>query len=63
MAPGITSDDLPIREGSSNGKTSSYPEPLKLSGALEKFEREDVTPVIPCTRKKVHGRYLLTLLR
>lgn len=52
MAPGITSDDLPIREASSNGKTASYPEPLKLSGALEEFGREDVTPVIPYTRRK-----------
>lgn len=44
MAPGILSDDLPVREGTHDGKTS-YPKPLELSGALESFDREDTTPV------------------
>ncbi|KAK7735550.1 hypothetical protein SLS53_007463 [Cytospora paraplurivora] len=43
MAPGATSD-LPVRSGKTNEKT--YPEPLKLSGALEQFEYEDTTPAI-----------------
>ncbi|CZT18679.1 related to taurine dioxygenase [Ramularia collo-cygni] len=41
MVPGILSDELPVREGK-----NSYPQPLKLSGALECFPREDTTPVI-----------------
>lgn len=44
MAPGILSDDLPVRE---TGSASRYPHPLRQSGALEeKFEYEDTTPVI-----------------
>lgn len=48
MAPGVTSDipvhSLPSEEGSI--KSKSFPKPLSLSGALEKFEYEDTTPVI-----------------
>lgn len=45
MAPAATSD-IPIRSTSSE-EAPSYPEPLKLSGALEgKFSFEDTTPVI-----------------
>lgn len=46
MAPGITSD-IPVRSTPFEEKTPSYPEPLKLSGALaSKFSFEDTTPVI-----------------
>lgn len=45
MAPGITSD-IPIHSSPSDEKKTSYPEPLKLSGALEQFSYEDTTPVI-----------------
>lgn len=45
MAPGITSD-IPIHSSPSDEKKPSYPEPLKLSGALEQFSYEDTTPVI-----------------
>lgn len=44
MAPGLTSD-LPVHSGASE-KTPSYPEPLKLSGALKDVAFEDTTPVI-----------------
>lgn len=44
MAPGLTSD-IPIRSATSEGKRS-YPEPLKLSGALNQFAFEDTTPTI-----------------
>lgn len=48
MAPGVTSDlpvhSLPAEEGST--KTKSYPKPLSLSGALDKFQYEDTTPAI-----------------
>lgn len=44
MAPGVTSD-VPIRSTPSE-ESPSYPEPLKLSGALDKFSFEDTTPVI-----------------
>lgn len=48
MAPALLSDELPIREnnGHASKKTPSYPEPLKLSGALKHFQQEDTTPVI-----------------
>lgn len=45
MAPGITSD-IPIHSPPSGKGGASYPEPLKLSGALEQFSYEDATPVI-----------------
>lgn len=47
MAPGVTSD-IPIRSEPSDKATPtpSYPKPLKLSGALDKFSFEDTTPVI-----------------
>ncbi|KAI1839840.1 hypothetical protein JX266_013956 [Neoarthrinium moseri] len=48
MAPGVTSDlpvqSLPSQDGPI--KTKSYPEPLRLSGALDKFAFEETTPVI-----------------
>lgn len=43
MAPAATSD-LPLRPGPVDERP--FPEPLKLSGALDKFEYEDTTPVI-----------------
>lgn len=49
MAPGLTSD-VPIHSSPSEEEKdknkSPYPEPLKLSGALEQFSYEDTTPVI-----------------
>lgn len=45
MAPGILTDDLPVRSNEVNGKTS-YPVPIKPSGALDQFTYEDTTPVI-----------------
>ncbi|KAH6643420.1 alpha-ketoglutarate-dependent sulfonate dioxygenase [Truncatella angustata] len=48
MAPGLTSD-IPVHSLSSQDestKTKSYPKPLRLSGALEKFKYEETTPVI-----------------
>jgi hypothetical protein len=47
MAPGIV-EDIPSRENGNSVKSSkgSYPEPLKLSGTLEKFSYEESTPVI-----------------
>ena len=50
MAPAILSD-LPIPSLHSKGGTtpesaSSYPKPLQLSGALDKFAHEETTPVI-----------------
>lgn len=47
MAPGLTSD-LPIHSTPSDKEApaTSYPEPLKPSGALDKFSFEDTTPVI-----------------
>lgn len=48
MAPGVTTDlpvhSLPTQEGSTKAK--SFPKPLNLSGALERFQYEDTTPVI-----------------
>lgn len=48
MAPGLTSElpvhSLPMQEGST--KSNSFPKPLNLSGALEKFEYEETTPAI-----------------
>ena len=43
MAPAATSD-LPIRSAPVDERF--YPEPLKLSGALDQFDYEDTTPVI-----------------
>lgn len=43
MAPAATSE-LPIRPAQVEERF--YPEPLKLSGALDKFEYEDTTPII-----------------
>lgn len=47
MAPGLTTE-LPIQstEEGSTKKAQSYPAPLKLSGVLDGFEHEDVTPLI-----------------
>lgn len=48
MAPGLTSevsaDVLPLHNGKHAAK--SYPQPLKTSGALEKFRFEETTPAI-----------------
>ena len=47
MAPGILSEDLPLRDNDpSNNGTRTYPAPLKQSGALDNFQFEDITPVI-----------------
>ncbi|KAK3074043.1 hypothetical protein LTR53_003822, partial [Teratosphaeriaceae sp. CCFEE 6253] len=48
MAPGLLSDDLPSRSEPTDNTEDWQPprQPLKLSGALDKFEHEDVTPVI-----------------
>lgn len=48
MAPGLLSEDLPDRSQSNKGANESkaYPEPLKLSGALDGFKYEDTTPAI-----------------
>jgi len=46
MAPGILSDELPVRSADKSTKQSQYPQPLKLSGALEKYKYEDTTPII-----------------
>ncbi|KAK5684323.1 hypothetical protein LTS10_004190 [Elasticomyces elasticus] len=47
MAPGFISDmpNLSEHVKNTNGHSASR-EPLRLSGALDKFEHEDVTPVI-----------------
>lgn len=45
MAPGLTSE-LPVHSTPSEKTAPSYPEPLKLSGALDGFTYEDTTPVI-----------------
>lgn len=48
MAPGLTTE-LPIQsteESSTAKKGPSYPAPLQLSGVLDGFEHEDVTPLI-----------------
>lgn len=48
MAPGVTSElpvhSLPSQEGSIKAKT--HPKPLSLSGALDRFQYEETTPVI-----------------
>lgn len=44
MAPAALSNTETL--ASLPGKPKSYPKPLKSSGALAKFEWEDVTPVI-----------------
>jgi hypothetical protein len=50
MAPGITSDlpvhALPSKEGVSTKTGASYPKPLKVSGALDKFTHIEATPII-----------------
>lgn len=47
MAPGILSEDLPLRDNASaNNGSRTYPAPLKQSGALDSFQFEDITPVI-----------------
>lgn len=43
MAPSATSD---IAAHSAPANKKSFPEPLKLSGALDQFTFEDTTPVI-----------------
>lgn len=47
MAPGITSD-IPLHSSPSDEKSTktTYPEPLKLSGALDGISYEEITPVI-----------------
>ena len=47
MAPGLLSD-LPTHSGSADDSRDWSPpsEPLKVSGAIDRFEHEDVTPVI-----------------
>lgn len=44
---GSIAESIPILNGSSkaNGH-SAYPQPLKQSGSLDKFDSEEVTPVI-----------------
>lgn len=44
MAPGIQTSTLPSRPAP--GEKSTYPVPLKLTGALDKFSFEDTTPAI-----------------
>lgn len=44
MAPGIQDASLPSRPAAKDGNT--YPAPLKLTGALDKFSFEDSTPAI-----------------
>lgn len=44
MAPGIQDSSLPSRPVLNNGPI--YPQPLQLSGALDKFSFEDTTPAI-----------------
>lgn len=43
MAPAATSD---LIVGSGPADKKAFPEPLKLSGALDKFASEDTTPAI-----------------
>ncbi len=48
MAPGITSD-IPLHSENGISHTTSedkHPVPLALSGALDRFSYEDITPVI-----------------
>jgi hypothetical protein len=48
MAPGLTSE-LPVQSlpsQDSSIKSKSYPKPLQLSGALDKFQYEETTPAI-----------------
>jgi len=48
MSPGIIEDhgdhEIPVRN--KEATQQRYPEPLKLSGALDHFKHEDTTPVI-----------------
>lgn len=47
MAPGITTDaDQFSQYGNSLQAKTVHREPLQLSGALDKFASEDITPVI-----------------
>ena len=48
MSPGIIEDHGDHEVSTSNKETpkQQYPEPLKLSGALDQFKYEDTTPVI-----------------
>lgn len=51
MAPGLTTElplqqQIPDDDGGVQFKQQSYPKPLKLSGVLEGFAYEDVTPLI-----------------
>ncbi|KAK5050862.1 hypothetical protein LTR84_003421 [Exophiala bonariae] len=44
---GSIAESIPILNGGSKSKEqSAYPKPLKQSGSLDKFDSEDVTPVI-----------------
>nr|OQO28887.1 hypothetical protein B0A51_03214 [Rachicladosporium sp. CCFEE 5018] len=44
MAPGLLNDDLPDRSAAEANGKNAYPQPLKLSGALNKYKFEDITP-------------------
>ncbi|KAI1406956.1 taurine catabolism dioxygenase [Hypoxylon sp. FL1857] len=46
MAPAATSDEIPQGLSSHIKSTVSYPSPLSVTGALEKFSYEDTTPAI-----------------
>lgn len=47
MAPGIISDNAEAYQNGNGLPTrTKYPQPLQKSGAIDKFEWEDVTPVI-----------------
>lgn len=44
---GSIAESIPILNGRSKANAhSAYPQPLKQSGSLDKFDSEDVTPVI-----------------
>lgn len=53
MAPGLTAE-LPIQTEAGLKKEQSYPKPLKLSGVLDGFEHDDVTPLIGREYPKVN---------
>ena len=48
MSPGIIEEhgDHEVAFASKEATQQRYPEPLKLSGALDRFKHEDTTPVI-----------------
>ncbi|CAJ2512451.1 Uu.00g054660.m01.CDS01 [Anthostomella pinea] len=46
MAPAVTLDEAAHTLPSRAGKAATYPQPLKLTGALDEFAYEDATPVI-----------------